>query len=103
MPESIGDVFMVTSLLESIKKTYPEHSIYLATKQENFPILDCNPNVKRVIPFIPQMDSLIWLEGQWSHKGFFDIAFLPHAGTQKFLDYVHNGSDKIQFDIQCTS
>jgi hypothetical protein len=99
MPESIGDVFMITSLLPSIKRVYPEHSLYVATKQEYFSIFDCNEHVKAVIPYIPQMDSLLWLEGQWTNKGFFDIAFLPFAGTQRFLDYMHNGKDKIEFDM----
>ena len=46
------------------------------------------------------MDQLLWLEGAGDHNGYFEIAFLPHAGTQRFLDYVHNGKTNIQFDIK---
>ena len=46
------------------------------------------------------MDQILWLEGQGDHEGYFEIAFLPHIGTQRFLDYLHNGKTKIQFDIK---
>jgi glycosyltransferase involved in cell wall biosynthesis len=99
MPESIGDVFMITSLFKSFKEVYPNYNLYLATKQEYFDILIGNPYIHKIIPYIPQMDNLLWLEGAGGHKGFFEIAFLPHIGTQRILNYLHNGKDIIQFDI----
>jgi len=100
IPESIGDVFLCTSLFESIKEAYPEYSLYVATKQEHFPILDCNPYIKKCLPYIPQMDSQVWLEGMWESKGFFEVAYLPFIGTQRFLDYLWNGNSRIQYDIR---
>lgn len=100
MPESAGDVFMATSLLPSIKKMYPEYNIYFATKQEYFSILNGNEYIYKAIPYIQQMDNLMWLEGAGDHKGFFEIAFLPHIGTQRVLNYLHNGKDKIEFNIK---
>jgi glycosyltransferase involved in cell wall biosynthesis len=100
MPESIGDIFLSTSLFENIKKQYPEYNLYVAVKQEYFEILDGNPHIHRLLNYIPQMDQLIWLEGSQDHKGYFEIAFLPHAGTQRFLDYLHNGKTNIQFNIK---
>jgi glycosyltransferase involved in cell wall biosynthesis len=100
MPESAGDVFMATSLLPSIKKMYPEYNIYFATKQEYFSILNGNEYIYKTIPYIQQMDNLMWLEGAGDHKGFFEIAFLPHIGTQRVLNYLHNGKDKIEFNIK---
>jgi len=99
IPESIGDVFMITSLFPSLKRVYPEYSLYVATKQEYFEVFDMNPHIKKVIAYVPQMDSLLWLEGQWTHNGFFEIAFLPFVGTQRFFDYQHNGKDKIEYDL----
>jgi hypothetical protein len=99
IPESIGDVFMVTSLFESFKEVYPNYNLYIATKQEYFEILIGNPYVHKVIPYIPQMDNLLWLEGAGDHNGFFEVAFLPHIGTQRILNYLHNGKDIIQFEI----
>jgi len=99
MPDSIGDVYLCTSLFGSIKEMYPEYALYVATNQSNFDVLKGNPNIKKTIPYIPNMDQLVWLEGQRGHKGYFDIAFLPHITTQRMLGYMHNGKDKIEFDI----
>jgi hypothetical protein len=99
IPESIGDVFMATSLFESFKEVYPNYNLYVATKQEYFEILIGNPYIHKVIPYVPQMDNLLWLEGAGDHKGFFEVAFLPHIGTQRILNYLHNGKDIIQFEI----
>jgi glycosyltransferase involved in cell wall biosynthesis len=100
MPESIGDIYISTSLFKNIKKQYPEHNLYVATKPEYFEILQGNPHIHKIIQYIPQMDQLIWLEGAGDHQGYFEIAFLPHVGTQRFLDYLHNGKTNIQFDIK---
>ena len=45
------------------------------------------------------MDNLTWLEGAGDHNGYFEIAFLPYGNTQKFLTYLHNGKDKLAYDI----
>lgn len=102
MPQSIGDIYMCTSLLKNIKELYPKYNIYFATKPEYFEILEGNPYIHKVIPYSPSLDSLPAMEGQGNHKGFFEIAFLPFIGTQRMLNYIHNGKDKIQFEL-CTS
>ena len=100
IPQSAGDVFLCTSLLPSIKKTYPNHNIYFSTKPEFFEILDCNPYIHKKIVFSPFMENLLTMEGHAGGEGYFDIAFLPHVGTQKVFDYQHNGKDIIQFDTK---
>ena len=97
MPESIGDIYLSTSLFRSAKELYPDYNLYVAVKQEYFSILEANPYIHKVIPYIEQMDRLHWLEGQGDHEGFFEIAFLPYATTQRFLTYLHNGKDKIAY------
>jgi len=97
MPESIGDVFLSTSLFKSIKEQYPSYNLYVATKPEYFDVLEANPYIHRVIQYISQMDSLVWLEGIGGHKGYFDIAFLPYSQTQRFLTYLHNGKTNIAY------
>jgi hypothetical protein len=101
MPQSIGDVYLCTSLLKNIKEVYPNYNIYFATKPEYFEVLDGNPYVHKVIPYNKGLDNLTAMEGQAEHKGYFEIAFLPFIGTQRILNYMHNGKDKIQFDL-CT-
>jgi len=99
IPESIGDVFLCTSLFENLRKTNGNRLLYVATKPEYFSILDGNPHVHKVIPFLPMMDNLLLLEGRGGEAGYFDIAFLPHIGTQRILDYMHNGKDSIALNI----
>ena len=99
IPEPIGDIYMTTSLFESIKKQYPEHNLYVAVKAEHKDIINGNPHVHKVLDYIPQMDQLLWLEGSGSHKGFFEIAFLPYIGTQKYYNYHHNGKTKIAYNL----
>ena len=101
MPQSIGDIYMCTSLLKNIKELYPKYNIYFATKPEYFEILEGNPHIHKVIPYSKSLDNLPAMEGQSNHKGFFEIAFLPFIGTQRILNYMHNGKDKIQFEL-CT-
>ena len=45
------------------------------------------------------MDNLFWLEGSGEHNGYFEIAFLPHAATQKIVSYLHNGKSNIAYDL----
>ena len=99
MPESAGDVFMSTSLLPSIKKLYPNFNIYFATKPEYLNILEGNPLIHKAIIFSPFMENLLTMEGHGGYEGYFNIAFLPHFGTQKLFDYQHNGADLIELNL----
>lgn len=100
MPQSAGDVFWTTSLFESIKNLYPEHNLYYATKKEYMDILDGNKYIYKVLEYHPTMDNLLWSEGAGDHEGYFEITFLPYIGTQKILNYLHNGKDKLDFEIK---
>ena len=100
MPESGGDIFLCSSLFEDLKNLYPNYNLYVATKPEFFDILQGNPYIHKILNYIPQMDQLVWLEGIGDHKGYFEMAFLPYIGTQKMLNYLHNGKDKISFEIK---
>tara|TARA_Y100000593_G_scaffold30239_2_gene59946 strand:- start:226 stop:2139 length:1914 start_codon:yes stop_codon:yes gene_type:complete len=102
MPENERDLFMSSSVFKSIKDTYPDYNLYVATKPEFFEVLDGNEYVHKVIPYSPDMENSMWLEGHGRHKGFFEIAFLAHGQTQRFLNYLRNGKDKIVYDLKCT-
>jgi glycosyltransferase involved in cell wall biosynthesis len=99
IPESAGDIFLSTALFKSIKDRYPDYSLYVATKPQYKDILDGNPYVHRWIEYNPIMDNLIWLEGNNQHDGYFDIAYLPYTCTQRNLNYLHNGVDKLDFSL----
>jgi hypothetical protein len=102
MPESAVDVFLSTSLLKSIKDKYPEYNLYFVTKPEHSHILDGNEYIHRVIPYNPQFDNTIYLEGYGSHEGYFEIAFTPHLTTQRVNNYVHNAQDRVDTKALCT-
>lgn len=97
MPESIGDIFLSTSLFKSIKELYPDHNLYVATKPQFKSVLDGNPHIYKAIPYLPQMEDILFLEGQEDHKGFFEIAYIPFVTTQRQMTYPHNGKDKIAY------
>lgn len=99
IPETAEDVFLSTSLFKNLKNQYPQYKLYVATKPEYFSILKGNKYVDKIIQYFPQMDQLLWLEGMGDHKGYFEIAFLPYLGTQRVLDYTHNGKTKIEFSL----
>jgi len=97
--ESAGDILMCSSLFKSIKNRYPESSLYVATKPEYKDLINGNPYVEKWLEWNPVMENLIWAEGSSKHNGFFDICYLPTIGTQNILNYMHNGMDKIDFEI----
>jgi glycosyltransferase involved in cell wall biosynthesis len=101
IPQSIGDIFLSTSLFKSIKEQYPDYNLYVAIDPQFREILEGGPYIHKILNYIPQMDNLLWLEGAGDHKGFFEIAFLPHLGTQRMLNYLHNGKDKIAYEDLC--
>ena len=97
MPESIGDIFLSTALFRSIKETYPDYNLYVATKPHFAEVLDAAPYVHKVIPYLSQMESFTFVEGAGTHKGYFEIAFMPFVNSQRIITYPHNGKDKIAF------
>jgi glycosyltransferase involved in cell wall biosynthesis len=101
-PESIGDIFLVTSLLESIRDRYPsnKYKIYFATKPEYQDIIYGNPFVDQWVPYHPIMDNLIVMEGGMGQDGICDIVYSPYFSTQRLLSYMHNGEDKIDLELQ---
>jgi len=100
MPESAGDIFLATSLFPSIKKRYPDWSLYVATKAEFRELLLGNPHVHRWLEYNPMMDNLGWLEGTSTNNGYFDVAYMPHVQTQRMICYRHNGKDKMDYVTQ---
>lgn len=99
-PESSGDVFLLSALFKSIKERYPEWALYVATKPEYKDIIVGNKYVDKWLEYNAMMDNLLWLEGNSTHNGYFDVAYLPFVMTQRVLNYLHNGKDKIDYITQ---
>jgi hypothetical protein len=102
IPESAVDVFLSTSLFKSIKDKYPDYNLYVSTKPEYFRIIEGSEYVHKVIPYNPQFDNSLYLEGVGKQKGFFEIAFIPYLTTQRVNNYIHNSKDIIDQKRLCT-
>ena len=85
--------------MTNLKDLYPSHDIYVFTKNIFFDYIEDHPCVHKALPYSQNIDNLHALEGKESHEGLFDMAFLPHYGTQRFHNYHHNGLDKTQFEL----
>jgi glycosyltransferase involved in cell wall biosynthesis len=90
MKESAGDIFMATSLLESCKRKYPDHNIYFACEPKYFDLLDANPHIHKVIPYVQQMENEIGMIGHGNNSGIVDVLYLPFILTQRHLNYLSN-------------
>jgi len=99
IPESSVDVLLINGLLSNLKAQYPDHNIYVITQPKYFEYIEDNPCVHRCVAYSSSLDNLLILEGVASHHGYFDLAFMPTATTQKVVTYIHNGQDKTQFDL----
>jgi len=100
IPDSETDVLLINGLLKNLKKQYPKYNIYIITKPQYFEYIEDNIYVHKCINYSESIDNPFILEGVSNHKGFFEIAFFPNTSTQKIITYVHNGQDKIQFQLQ---
>ncbi|MBL69589.1 MAG: hypothetical protein CMO74_14305 [Verrucomicrobiales bacterium] len=105
MPESIGDIFLASSLLPDIKNNYPEYNIYFITKPQYKEILLGNPYIHKTIPYNPLCSDVLFLEGysgrtdRKDHEGYFEVAILLHIQSQTILNYTRNGKDKISLNL----
>jgi len=101
MPQSAGDVFLSTALFRSLKDTYSEYNLYVATNEQYVTLLDDNPYVHKVLLWQDCMVAQAIMLGSSAWKGFFNIFFTPFIVTQtEYMNYIRNGEDRIAFDLR---
>ena len=111
IPESIGDVYMSTSLFKSIKSRYPDHKLYVATKPQYKSIVEGHESVDAVIDYHQDMEAFANTEGvnnvgnaggkpDKGIKKVFEVSYIPYINVQRRSNYTHNGVDKIEFDLK---
>ena len=93
MPEAEKEVYLCTSLLDSIKKLYPKHDIYFCTKNEYFNIVLGNENVYRVIPFHDKMFNNIQ---KFQKDDLFKMIYVPQAFDP---NYSFMGNKKMEYSL----
>jgi glycosyltransferase involved in cell wall biosynthesis len=94
-PLGSEEVIIATSVISSIKKLYPEHSIYFFTKTENMGLVDAHPDIKRTLNYIPKINDPLFLEGKGDKKGCFDVVYAPHLSIKN--NYTRNNKDKLDY------
>lgn len=88
--QSAGDLLIINSLLNQFKALYPEYNLYFFTRPEFFDLVEHHPAIHKLLAYSPILDNIFFLEGNGSHKGYFEKVFYPAATTQKFLAYNGN-------------
>lgn len=86
--ESVGDCLMCTQLFESFHEEYPNHDLYVMTSPQYVALFNGNPNVYKVLPYIPQAESELAMTGAGQEKGWFDVYLHPGILTQRQLGYL---------------
>ncbi len=92
LKESIGDVIIALGVLESLRKSYAGYSIYFATDPIHFEILDGNPNIDHIIPYVPFMEHELACVSKFNDKGLFDVYINLGISTQRQLNYITNNN-----------
>lgn len=90
LKESLGDAYILTSLLPEIKKKYPESSIYIGCDPKYFEVFENNEYIESCLPWTPEMDSELIITGQGTNKGLFNYYHNVGIGTQKLLNYLNS-------------
>jgi ADP-heptose:LPS heptosyltransferase len=91
MPETAGDVLISTAIINKLSDEYPEASIYVATQEKYFDILEGNPDIKGVVPFDQNLENYRTSEPFGPSPGFVDFCFCPYIITQRVPHWIHGG------------
>jgi glycosyltransferase involved in cell wall biosynthesis len=98
MPESDEDVLISSSIISSLAKLHPNHHIYFFTNPQYFDLIDCHPDVFKVLPFFAELEDTLTLEGKADKKGVFDMVYTPYFETKRALTYTKNNKDIIEYN-----
>ncbi len=92
MPENEEDVYVSTSLFESIKSLYPDHNLYVATDKKYFGIINSNPYIHSLLEYNKEMDNPENLVHE--SERIFDVVYTPHLNKHnyKFIKKTVNAS-----------
>lgn len=90
LKESLGDLYIISSLLPEIQNKYPESSIYIGCDPKYWDVFDNSPIPVKLLSWTPEMDSELTMTGCGGNKKFFDYYMNVGIGTQKLLNYLTN-------------
>lgn len=90
LKESLGDNYILTSLLPEIKNKYKDSSIYIGTDPKYWSVFELNDNIKSCLPYVPEMENELIMTGFGGQKGLFNYYINVAIGTQRILNYLTN-------------
>ena len=90
LPQSLGDLYILTSLLPEVRNKYPDTSIYIGCDPKYHEVFDGNPYIKACLPQLPEMENEIMMVGFGDKKGLFDYYVHVGIATQRVLSYLSN-------------
>lgn len=80
--ESAGDIFIISGVVDSLKKKYSNSNIYVATNKQYWNILENNPNISGLLEYHESMTNYRAYV-KWAHMDNpFDIVYHPSICTQ---------------------
>lgn len=94
IPNSKDFCFVSLPIIEEIKNKYPDYDIYISCRPEDIDVFLHLSFVSNIIPYSPEIDDPMKMEGNGDNPGLFNIVFYPTAMTDKFPSYHHNGEDR---------
>jgi len=88
--ESIGDIFLITSLFKSFHEQHPDTDLYVMCDEKYRSLLDGNEHVFRTLPYIPaaEQEMLMTAAGQPKANAYFDVFYHTAIQTQRLLSYL---------------
>jgi glycosyltransferase involved in cell wall biosynthesis len=78
------ECFWSRNVLRGLKEKYHDFDIYLACPPNLMEVFDDLDFVKNMMPYHPNMDNSLVMEGHGEWKGLFDLCFSPKLATQNF-------------------
>lgn len=100
MAEHAEDVFMSTSIVNSLKKTYPDHDIYFFTDEKYFELVDSCDSIYKLCNYVKDMDTdCFTLVGRANKKGLFDLSFSPYKQTKQSGEFLNHGRTKVGIEL----
>ncbi len=90
LPQSLGDLYILTSLLPEIQNKYPNSSIYIGCDIKYHEIFENNSFVKKCLPILPEMQNEMIMVGFANNKGLFNHYINVGLSTQSILNYLSN-------------
>lgn len=96
--ESIGDIYLVTSLFKSFHAQHPDTDLYVMVDEKYRSVLDGNPLVHKVLNYDAAMEQEMLAMGAGKKDAYFDVFYHAAIQTQRLLSYL--SQPKPAFDMQ---